>query len=153
MLLTSIFWVIAGKHTANFVKIPWLSRGNLGSSHLPRPYLTPYVPGITVSWQHRKGRAEWSLVATAWWSHVAWRWTMGDHLVGQLWWTLMNCLESKQNYNPGWHSGDGAWYTRQGHIFLRMGKLGLVGALEHVLFFHILGMSSSQLTNSYFPEW
>ena len=39
-------------------------------------------------------------------------------------------------------------------IFLRiMGKLGLVGALEHVLFFHILGMSSSQLTNSYFSEW
>jgi hypothetical protein len=28
----------------------------------------------------------------------------------------------------------------------------LVGALEHVLFFHILGMSQSQLTNSYFSE-
>jgi len=26
----------------------------------------------------------------------------------------------------------------------------LVGGLEHFLFFHILGMSSSQLTNSYF---
>ena len=30
--------------------------------------------------------------------------------------------------------------------------LYLVGGLEHVLFFHILGMSSSQLTNSYFSE-
>ena len=28
----------------------------------------------------------------------------------------------------------------------------LVGGLEHFLFFHILGMSSSQLTNSYFSE-
>ena len=28
----------------------------------------------------------------------------------------------------------------------------LVGSLEHCLFFHILGMSSSQLTKSYFPE-
>ena len=27
-----------------------------------------------------------------------------------------------------------------------------VGGLEHFLFFHILGMSSSQLTNSYFSE-
>ena len=31
-------------------------------------------------------------------------------------------------------------------------KCDLVGGLEHVLFFHILGMSSSQLTNSYFSE-
>ena len=31
-------------------------------------------------------------------------------------------------------------------------KLHLVGGLEHVLFFHILGMSSSQLTNSYLSE-
>ena len=28
----------------------------------------------------------------------------------------------------------------------------LVGGLEHFLFFHLLGMSSSQLTNSYFSE-
>jgi len=28
----------------------------------------------------------------------------------------------------------------------------LVCGLEHVLFFHILGMSSSQLTKSYFSE-
>jgi len=28
----------------------------------------------------------------------------------------------------------------------------LVGGLEHLLFSHILGMSSSQLTNSYFSE-
>ena len=28
----------------------------------------------------------------------------------------------------------------------------LVGGLEHFLFFHILGISSSQLTNSYFSE-
>ena len=28
----------------------------------------------------------------------------------------------------------------------------LVGGLEHIVFFHILGMSSSQLTNSYFSE-
>jgi hypothetical protein len=28
----------------------------------------------------------------------------------------------------------------------------MVGALEHFLFLHILGMSSSQLTNSYFSE-
>ena len=31
-------------------------------------------------------------------------------------------------------------------------KHELVGGLEHFLFFHILGMSSSQLTNSYFSE-
>ena len=30
--------------------------------------------------------------------------------------------------------------------------LYLVGGFEHFLFFHILGMSSSQLTNSYFSE-
>ena len=29
----------------------------------------------------------------------------------------------------------------------------LVGVLEHFLFFHILGNSSSQLTNSYFFRW
>ena len=33
-----------------------------------------------------------------------------------------------------------------------MGNTILVGGLEHVLFFHILGISSSQLTNSYFSE-
>ena len=32
------------------------------------------------------------------------------------------------------------------------GMIHLVGGLEHLLFFHILGMSSSQLTNSYFSE-
>ena len=32
------------------------------------------------------------------------------------------------------------------------GKSCLVGGLEHFLFFHMLGISSSQLTNSYFSE-
>ena len=35
------------------------------------------------------------------------------------------------------------------HVWL----LKLVGGLEHFLFFHILGMSSSQLTNSCFSRW
>ena len=33
-------------------------------------------------------------------------------------------------------------------MFERLPEGKLVGGLEHVLFFHILGMSSSQLTNS-----
>ena len=43
-------------------------------------------------------------------------------------------------------------FTRCLYMFLHFARyLSLVGGLEHV-FFHILGMSSSQLTNSYFSE-
>ena len=37
-------------------------------------------------------------------------------------------------------------------MVVRKKNIMLVGGLEHVLFFHLLGMSSSQLTNSYFSE-
>ena len=41
------------------------------------------------------------------------------------------------------------WQYQQCYLII---TLQLVGGLEHVLFSHILGMSSSQLTNSYFSE-
>ena len=37
-------------------------------------------------------------------------------------------------------------------LIMTFARQQLVGGLEHVLFFHTLGISSSQLTNSYFPE-
>ena len=40
-----------------------------------------------------------------------------------------------------------SWSSALGPTYIH-----LVGGLEHVLFSHILGMSSSQLTNSYFSE-
>ena len=37
-------------------------------------------------------------------------------------------------------------------VVSKRGYSNLIGGLEHVLFFHRLGISSSQLTNSYFSE-
>ena len=43
-------------------------------------------------------------------------------------------------------------FTSLMHLLFSFTIYYLVGGLEHVLFFHILGISSSQLTNSYFSE-
>ena len=43
------------------------------------------------------------------------------------------------------------YILRREHGFV-FNTILLVGGLEHFLFSHILGMSSSQLTNSYFSE-
>ena len=51
-----------------------------------------------------------------------------------IWWTQVTMVYS--------------WYIEQ--IFMR--SINLVGGLKHVLFSNLLGISSSQLTNSYFLQ-